>query len=453
MRRNTEQLVIDHSHAELVQRLSAKGELDAVDPCGWSCLHHAAALGLTRHVEGLLDAGTSVGLKTTEATSYPAGLDALGVARHTQTEGWGDRLYICTALQFALDAAATDAGQQGWRALHQADVERRKAEQDARDLAKQQEEMEAAAYVQAEAQAKWSIRAELAARERRARGAEETADQEAAAHLMYKRRAEELEAQAAKLKNQLATVSQAKQVAEVQLAKTTKEAEKAITKNAALVKSANPLAEQQKKQAAALKDQTAEVERLRATIQHQRDKASKNREKLQIDLHCSRARERELSAKVQALEAENEELRNQVASLEAKAEAHAVLTEKRETEMKEAAATLEAKMTESSKREHKTLADWTEVLGAALHSSMEALAIPQFKELVPLTIDTMQTCATSLHCTFLPLHGCSYSTHVLLVCYGTSQIPRNDSTQHDTAFDACAAQASSGVLGSEQGPR
>ncbi len=393
MRRNTEQLVIDHSHAELVTRLAAKGELDAVDSCGWSCLHHAAALGLTRHIEALLDAGTSVGLQTTEATSYPAGLDALGVARHTQTEGWGDRLYICTALQFALDAAATDAGQQGWRALHKADVERRKAEQDARDLAKQQEEMEAAAYVQAEAQAKWSIRAELAARERRARGAEETADQEAAAHLLYKRRAEELEAQTAKMTAQLAKIAEAKQVAEFKLAETTKEAEQAKTKNAALVKSANPLAEQQKKQAAALKDQTAEVERLRLTIKNQRDKASKNREKLEIDLHCSRLRERELSAQVTALTADNEELRTRVASLEAKAEAHTVLSEKREAEMKATSASLEAKIATASKREHKTLADWSEVLGAALHSSMEALAIPQFKELVPLTIDTMQTCA------------------------------------------------------------
>lgn len=395
MRRNTEQLVIDNSHAEIVQRLTGLGELDAIDSCGWSCLHHAAALGLTRHVEGLLDAGTSVSLKTTEATSYPAGLDALGIARHTQTEGWGDRLYICTVLQFAAEAAATDAGQQGWRALYKADVERRKAERDARDLAKQQEEMEAAAFVQAEAQAKWSIRAELAARERRARGAEETADHEAAAHLMYKRRAEELEAVSAKLKVQLTNVTKAKQVAEVQLAKASKEAEKAKTKNAALVKSANPLAQQQKQQAAALKDQTAEVERLRVTITNQRAKASKNRGKLEIDLHSSRVRERELSAKVATLSAENKDLQNKIASLEAKAEAHAVLSEKRETEMREVSASLEAKISEASKREHKTHAEWTEVLGAALHSSMEALAIPQFKELVPLTIDTMQTCAMS----------------------------------------------------------
>jgi hypothetical protein len=391
MRRNTEQLVIDHSHAELVQRLQAQDELDTLDACGWSCLHHAAALGLTRHVEGLLDAGTSVGLKTEEATSYPAGLDALGVARHTQTQGWGDRLYICTALQFAEEAAVTDAGQQGWRALYTADVEKRKAEADARDLAKQQEEMEAVAYVQAEAQAKWSIRAELAARERRARGAEQTAEQEAAAHLMYKRRAEELEAQAAQVSAQLADVAQAKQVAEVQLAKTTKEAERAKTKNAALVKSANPLAEQQKKQAVALKDQTAEVERLRATIKSQRDKASKNREKLEIDLHCSRLRERELAAELETERADNEALRKQVASLEAQAEAREMLNERRETEMKEENASLSSKITEASKREHKQLAEWTEVLGAALHSSMEALAIPQFKELVPLTIDTMQT--------------------------------------------------------------
>ena len=300
---------------------------------------------------------------------------------------------LCLSLSVSQSLLLSEAGQQGWRALYQADVERRKAEQDAKDLARQQEEMEAAAYVQAEAQAKWSIRAELAARERRARGAEETADQEAAAHLLYKCRAEELEDQTAKLKAQLATVLEAKEVAETQLAETTKEAEKVRTKNAALVKSANPLAEQQKQQAAALKDQTAEVERLRATIKHQRDKASKNREKLEIDLHCSRIRERELAVQVTALTAETEELRDRVGSLEAKAEAHAVLSEKRETELKQTISSLEAKIAEANRREHKTLADWAEVLGAALHSSMEALAIPQFKELVPLTVDTMQTCA------------------------------------------------------------
>ena len=66
--KDTEQLVIDHSHVELVQRLNARGDLDGVDACGWSCLHHAAALGLTHHVEALLDAGTSIVLKTEEPT-------------------------------------------------------------------------------------------------------------------------------------------------------------------------------------------------------------------------------------------------------------------------------------------------------------------------------------------------------------------------------------------------
>ena len=240
-----------------------------------------AALGLTHHIEALIDAGTDIALKTEEPTSYPAGLDALGIARYTQAEGWGDRLYICTALQFAEDAAATEAGQQGWRALFKAETDQRKAEQDAKDYAAQQEEMEAAAYVQAEAQAKWSIRAELAARERRARGAEKTVEVETAAHLMYKQKAEELEAEAARVTAQLARVEQLKQVAEVKLTRTTKEAEQAKTKIAVLAKSATPLAEQQKKQAAALKDQTQEVDRLKSTIVAQREKAIKNRDKLQ----------------------------------------------------------------------------------------------------------------------------------------------------------------------------
>ena len=323
--------------------------------------------------------------------SYPAGLDALSIARYTQTEGWGDRLYICTALQFAEDAAVTEAGQQGWRALFKADTDARKAAQDAKDYAAQQEEMEAAAYVQAEAQAKWSIRAELAARERRARGAEATVEVETAAHLMYKRKAEELEAEAARVTAQLARVEELKQVAEVQLSRTTKEAEQAKNKVAVLAKSANPLAEQQKKQAVALKDQTAEVERLKSTITAQREKAMKNRDKLQYDLHATGVRERKLQMDLDEEKGDCEALRKQVASLEAKLEGHIMLSERREAEMKAESEGLEDKIETASKREHKQLAEWAEVLGAALHSSMEALAIPQFKELVPLCIDTMET--------------------------------------------------------------
>ena len=60
-----------------------------------------------------------------------------------------------------------------------ADLEARKAAQEAKDLAAQQEQLEEAAYVQAEAQAKWSIRAELAARERRARPSSAPSQREA----------------------------------------------------------------------------------------------------------------------------------------------------------------------------------------------------------------------------------------------------------------------------------
>ena len=292
-RRDTEQLVVDHTHHELVARLSARGELDAVDECGWTCLHHAAALGLTHHVEALLDAGCNVQLETTGASSYPSGLDAVGVARHTQSEGWGDRMYICQALQFAVDAAASDDPAQTWRALQKADLEARKAAQEAKDLAAQQEQMEEAAYVQAEAQAKWSIRAELAARERRARGAEQCADEEAAAHARYRQRAEELERRVAELSRQTEQVTEEKQAAEVALAATAKEATRHREKNVALARTANPLAEQQKSQAKELSKQTHEVERLQQLLKDQRLKAIARREALEAELTEFKAKARE----------------------------------------------------------------------------------------------------------------------------------------------------------------
>ena len=45
--------------------------LDVLDEFGWSCLHHAAALGLTNHIEALLDAGADTTIESTTETSYP----------------------------------------------------------------------------------------------------------------------------------------------------------------------------------------------------------------------------------------------------------------------------------------------------------------------------------------------------------------------------------------------
>eukprot|EP01052_Picozoa_sp_SAG31_P039783 SAG31_NODE_5591_length_2437_cov_1.515398_4_plen_111_part_00 len=48
--------------------------------------------------------GAAIGLQTTAESSYPAGLTPHGVAVHTQTEGWGDRKYICDVLRWVRGA-------------------------------------------------------------------------------------------------------------------------------------------------------------------------------------------------------------------------------------------------------------------------------------------------------------------------------------------------------------
>ena len=170
----TESLVCEHTHTELVQRLEwypGPGEakrkyvdgigtlipvygLDVADEFGWTCLHHGAALGLTHHIEALLDAGASTEVKSTEETSYPAGLTPLGVAKHTQHEDWGDRFYIIQVLQWAGQAMAQADDGVTWRTLQRADEARRKAATETEDEARRQKELEEAAFISAEAQAK-----------------------------------------------------------------------------------------------------------------------------------------------------------------------------------------------------------------------------------------------------------------------------------------------------------
>ena len=54
----TEQMVEERTPDALVALLRRpRMEMDGQDDFGWSCLHHAAALGLTEHVEALVDAG------------------------------------------------------------------------------------------------------------------------------------------------------------------------------------------------------------------------------------------------------------------------------------------------------------------------------------------------------------------------------------------------------------
>jgi hypothetical protein len=267
----TEQLVCEHTHNELVafltwvpsagdaqrtynaegklEEVKAGGGLDCTDEFGWTCLHHAAALGLTHHVEALLDAGASVDLRTLADTSYPSGLDALGVARHTQREGWGDRLYICRVLQWAADAQGSGAAGEGggWRTLQRRDEEGKRLQALEADKAARLTQLQAEAFVTSEAQAKWSVRAELAARERRARRcvrtlgmrlagglvataaaaacaggwmwragrrAEKQHKAEAAQHARVRERAEELELAVASLSEQAAATAAARSAAE-----------------------------------------------------------------------------------------------------------------------------------------------------------------------------------------------------------------------------------------------
>ena len=104
----TEQLVEQHSPEQLVELLGRpRHDIDAADTFGWTCLHHAAALGLTEHVEALVDAGAALGRQTTSESSYPGGLTPLGAASHTQEQGWGDREYICDVLRWAKEAEAS----------------------------------------------------------------------------------------------------------------------------------------------------------------------------------------------------------------------------------------------------------------------------------------------------------------------------------------------------------
>eukprot|EP01052_Picozoa_sp_SAG31_P039784 SAG31_NODE_5591_length_2437_cov_1.515398_5_plen_103_part_00 len=57
----TERLVEEHSPHSLVEILARpRHDIDAQDGFGWTCLHHAAALGLTEHVEALVNAGTVI---------------------------------------------------------------------------------------------------------------------------------------------------------------------------------------------------------------------------------------------------------------------------------------------------------------------------------------------------------------------------------------------------------
>ena len=72
-----------------------------------------------------------------------------------------------------------------------------------------------------------------------------------------------------------------------------------------------------------------------------------------------------------------------MAALESEAEARALATEARETALRGEIAALEEKLGALHQRETGRVFDWAEVMGAALHSSMESLAVSHATPLRP----------------------------------------------------------------------
>eukprot|EP01047_Picozoa_sp_COSAG01_P089932 COSAG01_NODE_21906_length_880_cov_0.982074_1_plen_140_part_01 len=126
---------------QLVQRLlrdvaadGGGGGLDRVGDDGWTCLHHASALGMRAHVEALMDGGTPAGggdrqrasttLRTQLARGeYAKGLTALEVAQVVQRGGRADRSAVIEILLLGAQAE----GWGDWRQLELSDGQRRAA--------------------------------------------------------------------------------------------------------------------------------------------------------------------------------------------------------------------------------------------------------------------------------------------------------------------------------------
>lgn len=178
------QLVNRCKPAEMIKALG--GDVDQADENGWTCLHHAANLGMVPHIEALLDAKALTAAKT-EAPSgkFKKNMSAIDIAEAVEKSGLGDRTRAIETLFLGSQAE----GWGDWRTLKNTDANR-KGEMAEKGLLKgggggrpgsaagggraavEQKAAVDAARAEGEDKARWAMRAELSGRDFRVQQAE-----------------------------------------------------------------------------------------------------------------------------------------------------------------------------------------------------------------------------------------------------------------------------------------